>query len=92
MVMKFRRPVIARKKREYAGMMVNCSGAYTIQALRASKVTLGNAREWKVLRETTSFTIPDAPGRNVLIDDAADSAIERVAARCGPRHSTRRGW
>src|ERR1035441_10557342 len=33
-VLKFRRPVIDRKKREDTGVMVECSRAYTNQALR----------------------------------------------------------
>ena len=76
-VIKFRRPVIDRKTREDTGTTTDCSRAYTNQALRTLKVMLGKAREWKVMKERTSFTIPEAPGRDVLIDDAAETALER---------------
>lgn len=88
-VMKFRRPVVDRKKREDTGVMVDCLRAYTNQALRTLKVMLGKAREWKVLRERTSFTIPKAPGRDVLIDDAAESAIERELGNSQTRSKAR---
>jgi integrase len=92
-VMKFRRPVVDRKKREDTGMMVDCSRAYTNQALRTLKVLLGKAREWKVLRERTSFTIPEAPGRDCLIDDAAEMAIEHELGSSPTRSKVRyRAW
>jgi integrase len=76
-VMTFRRPVIDRKKRLETGIMVDCSRVYTNQALRTLKVLLGKAREWKVLRERANFTIPESPGRDCLIDDAAEMAMEQ---------------
>jgi hypothetical protein len=60
-VIKFRRPVIDRKSGEDTGTIIDCSRAYTNQALRKLKVMLGKAREWKVLKERTSFTIPRLP-------------------------------
>ena len=53
------------------------AGVRQSSALRTLKSMIGKAKEWKVLRERTSFTIPEAPGRDVLIDDAAETAIER---------------
>ena len=92
-VMTFRRPVIDRKKREDTGMMVDCSRAYTNQALRTLKVMIGKAREWKVLRERISFTIPEAPGRDCLIDDAAEMSIERELGSSLTRSNMRyRAW
>ena len=88
-IMKFRRPVINRKTRKDTGTMVVCSRAYTNQALRTLKVILGKAREWKVLRERTSFTIPEAPGREILIDDAAETAIERELGNSPTRSKAR---
>jgi integrase len=91
-VMKFRRPVIDRKTREATGT-IDCSRTYTNQALRTLKVMLGKAREWKVLRERTSFTIPEAPGRDVLIDAAAETALERELGNSPSRSKVRyRAW
>jgi integrase len=92
-VIKFRRPVIDRKTGEDTGTTIGCSRAYTNQALRTLKVMLGKAREWKVLRERTSFTIPETPGRDVLIDDAAETAIERELGKSPTRSTARyRAW
>jgi integrase len=92
-VIRFRRPIIDRKKRQDTGALVDCSRAYTNQALRTLKVMLGKAREWKVVRERTSFTIPEAPGRDVLIDGAAESALERELGNSPSRSKARyRAW
>lgn len=92
-VIKFRRPVIDRKTGEDTGTIINCSRAYTNQALRTLKVMLGKAREWKVMKERTSFTIPEAPGRDVLIDDAAETALERELGNSPGRSKVRyRSW
>jgi integrase len=92
-VIKFRRPIIDRKNRQNTGVMVDCSRAYTNQALRTLKAMLGKAREWKVLRERISFTIPEAPGRDILIDDAAETAIERELRKSPTRSNVRyRAW
>jgi integrase len=92
-VMKFRRPVVDRKKREDTGIMVDCSRVYTNQALRTLKVLLGKAREWKVLRERTNFTIPESPGRDCLIDDAAEMAMEQQLGSSPTRSKARyRAW
>ncbi len=46
-----------------------------------------------MLRERTSFTIPDAPGRDVLINDSAETAIERELGRSSTRSKARyRAW
>jgi integrase len=92
-VMTFRRPVIDRKTGKETRMLVDCSRAYTNQALRTLKAMLGKAKEWKVLRDRTSFTIPDAPGRDVLIDGAAEIAIERELGSSQKRSKVRyRAW
>ena len=45
------------------------------------------------MRERTSFTIPDAPGRDCLIDDAAESAIEHELGHSPERSkSSYRTW
>lgn len=44
-------------------------------------------------RERTSFTIPEAPGRDVLIDDAAETAFERELGNSLTRSDARyRAW
>lgn len=92
-VVKFRRPVIDRRTGKETGEMAECSRAYSNQALRTLKSMIGKAKEWKVLRERTSFTIPEAPGRDVLIDDAAEIAIERELRKSSTRSNMRyRAW
>ena len=92
-VMTFRRPVVDRRTGKDTGMMADCSRAYTNQALRTLKVMFGKAQEWKVLKERNSFTIPDAPGRDVLINDSAETAIERELGRSPTRSKARyRAW
>jgi integrase len=92
-VVKFRRPVIDRRTGKETGEMAECSRAYSNQALRTLKSMIGKAKEWKVLRERTSFTIPEAPGRDVLIDDAAETAIERELGKSPTRSNVRyRAW
>jgi integrase len=76
-VVKFRRPVIDRKTRKQTGAIVDCSPAYTAQALRTLKTMMGKAKEWKVVMERASFSIPEVPGRDVLIDSVAETAMER---------------
>jgi integrase len=76
-VVKFRRPFLDRKNGKKTDTIVDCSPAYTAQALRTLKAMMGKAKEWKVLRERSSFTIPKVPGRDALIDDVAEAAIER---------------
>jgi integrase len=76
-VVKFRRPVIDRKTRKQTDAIVDCSPAYTAQALRTLKTMMGKAKEWKVVMERASFTIPEVPGRDVLIDNVAETAIQR---------------
>ncbi|WP_260738217.1 tyrosine-type recombinase/integrase [Tunturiibacter lichenicola] len=92
-IMKFRRPVIDRRTRKETGELTGCSRAYTNQALRTLKVMLGKAREWKVLTEQTSFTIPEAPGRKLLINDTAELALERELGNSSSRSKMRyRAW
>jgi integrase len=92
-VVRFRRPMVDRKTGETTGTMVDCSRPYTNQALRTLKSMFGKAKEWKVLRERISFTIPDAPGRDVLIDDAAETALERELSNSRAQFKARyRAW
>jgi integrase len=92
-VVKFSRPVIDRRTGKETGEMVPCSRAYANQALRTLKSMIGKAKEWKTLRERTSFTIPEAPGRDVLIDDAAETAFERELGNSLTRSYARyRAW
>jgi integrase len=91
-VVKFRRPVIDRRTSKETGEMIECSRAYANQALRTLKSMIGN-KEWKVLSERPSFTIPEAPGRDVLIDDAAEIAFERELGKSPTRSYARyRAW
>ena len=92
-VIKLRRPVIDRRTSEETGTMVDCSRTYTAQVLRTLKVMFGKAREWKVLRERTSFTIPKTPGRDTLIDPESEAALEReLASSAGRAKSRLQAW
>ncbi len=92
-VVKFRRHVIDRRTGKDTGMLANCSLGYTNQALRTLKVMIGKAKEWKVLKERNSFTIPDNPSRDVLISSTAESALERELGQSTKRSKFRyRAW
>jgi integrase len=93
-VVKFRRPVIDRSTGEETEMIVDCSRAYTAQALRTLKAMMGKAKKWKVLRERMSFTIPEVPGRDVLIDDVTETAIERElnSSKTGQSRVRHQAW
>jgi hypothetical protein len=68
------------------------AGVRQSSALRTLKSMIGKAKEWKVLRERTSFTIPEAPGRDVLIDDAAETAIERELGKANALEGALQGF
>jgi integrase len=55
---------------------------------------MGKAKKWKVLREWMSFTIPEVPGRDVLIDDVAETAIERElnSSKTGQSRVRHQAW
>lgn len=82
----FRRPVINRRSGKETDEIVVCSRTYSNQALRTLKVMLGKAKEWKVLRDRTSFTVPKASGRDCLIRGEAEAAMERELTGNKHRH------
>lgn len=73
----FERPVLDRLTGKRTGDLVPCSVSYSNQALRTLKVMLGLAEQWDTIRRRPRFAMPKAPGRDKLIDAAAESALER---------------
>jgi integrase len=86
----FRHPVLDRKKKNKEGsyelkkdengkpIMIACTAHYTNQALRTLKVMQGKAIEWKKLRERPKISLADAPGRDRMMDNRAEDALERA--------------
>jgi integrase len=72
----FLRPVVDRRTRLLTDELVECSLTYTAQALRTLKVMLGQAEEWELIPRRPKFCAPKSPGRDRLIDGAAEAGLE----------------
>ena len=92
-VVKLRRPVVDRRTGKETGEMVDCKRAYANQALRTLRVMLGKAKEWRLMKEGASFTIPEAPSRDLLIDNKTEMALEQELGQSKDRYRSRyRAW
>lgn len=63
---------------------------YTNQALRTLKVMQGKAMEWKKLHERSKISLVDAPGRDRMMDDRAEDALEQAFTEPIKHRRTRR--
>jgi integrase len=92
----FRRPVLNRKKKTAEGRyeekkeMVDCTGHYTNQALRALKRMQSRAAEWKVLREIPKIRLVYAAGRDRMIDEQTEDDLEQAYTEPIKHRRTRR--
>ena len=84
----FRRPVIDRQTGLATDEIVDCSAAYASNALRTLKRMLGLAEEWGVISKRPKFSVPAVPGRDRLIDGAAEAAFERELAGANPARNS----
>ena len=74
----FRRPVIDRRTKQETDIVVDCSPAYTNQALRTLRVMLGKAEEWGVIAQRPKFATVDSPGRDRMIDGATEASLQKA--------------
>ncbi|MDP9037809.1 MAG: tyrosine-type recombinase/integrase, partial [Acidobacteriota bacterium] len=72
----FRRPVMDRRTGKETGTIVDCTPAYTNQALRTLKVILGKAEEWGVVARRPKFGTLAAPRRESLIDGETEATLQ----------------
>jgi len=84
----FERPVIDRRTSKETGEWIVCGKTYSQQALRTLRVMLGQAHEWKILKQKPSFKIGKTPGRDGIITPE----IEAVILRELNGYRTRRAW
>jgi integrase len=84
----FRRPVIDRHTGLATDEIVDCSPAYTSNALRTLKRMLGLAEEWGVISKRPKSSVPAVPGRDRLIDGTAEAAFERELAGAKPARNS----
>lgn len=73
---KFMRPAVNRKTGEITGPAIPCSATYTNQALRTLKAMFGKAQEWGLLAVRPRINDVEVTGRDQLIDDVKEKALQ----------------
>jgi integrase len=87
---EFLRPVMDRRTKEQTSGVIPCSTTYTNQALRTLKVMFGKAEEWGLISKRPKIRTLKALGRDQMIDDAREAALQGAYQQPTKNAHTRR--